>query len=91
LRHVLVQILVLVQNHALRLALLALVTVHALLVLVTVHVLLALAILAVTNAARKNVPGGKFLKTNAVVKDAMTAAVLVKDATGGNFGKIDVV
>jgi len=45
----------------------------------------------VTNAARKNVPGGKFLKTNAVVKDAMTAAVLVKDATGGNFGKIDVV
>lgn len=45
------------------------------------------------NAARKNVNGGKFLKTSAVAKNAINAmtVALVKDVTGGNFGKIDAV
>lgn len=42
---------------------------------------------------RKNVLGGKFLKTNVVASSAIAvaqAAVLQKDAIGGKFGKTDV-
>jgi hypothetical protein len=46
--------------------------------------------LVVIRVRVKNVPGGKFLKINAVVINAMNAVILafVKDVTGGNFGKI---